>query len=337
MTEAQKQNLTSLIKTSAILNEAEREEWLMLLGLMNDKQMGELERILTPKPPEVKTEAKKTSLSHIVNLPKPETPQKAPEKPVIQPQKNFSKFAEHLNQILAEKDLPVGEKPVQANLPKPVVPIKPIPKPTPPPPPKPPMVPNQSSVYDIMPVVVEQPIYLKKSLPPKMAQEPVEDSWVQSPEVSNKIINKIIDNPSSPHMEEPRPEPEIHAGLQNQGSLMRAAMMKQRESATAPVSPKAELSSNIKLKEVADVSLLNLQQWKLENPLAITKRLKELVASHGYHEVLFNLQKSPVYNNYIDSGLKSLESGKSFVGLGEDYMNKKQFEDFTDLLRELQV
>jgi hypothetical protein len=215
MTDQQKQHLTQLIKTSAILNAQEREEWLMLLDLMNDKQVGELERILTPATPfangaaspGAKPAPANLPMTHIVNLPKPPQPKPAQDK-------TLSKFAEHLNQILAEKDLPPSEQKSPLDLPKGETkpPAAPKPKPQPPAVAPAPPAPTEvreaqpkSSIYDIMPVVVEQPIYLKKSLPPKVAPAPPEDldgygrydksteERVQSPAVSGKIINNIFD------------------------------------------------------------------------------------------------------------------------------------------------
>lgn len=42
------EKIRPLVKSSVLLNETERQEWLMLLELMNDKQLVELQRILEP-------------------------------------------------------------------------------------------------------------------------------------------------------------------------------------------------------------------------------------------------------------------------------------------------
>jgi hypothetical protein len=42
------QRLTQLVQSSSILNAQEKAEWLSLMGLMNDKQLSELEEILKP-------------------------------------------------------------------------------------------------------------------------------------------------------------------------------------------------------------------------------------------------------------------------------------------------
>lgn len=47
---AKMQYLSRLVQTSSILNAQEKTEWLTLMQLMNDKQLGELEEILKPAP-----------------------------------------------------------------------------------------------------------------------------------------------------------------------------------------------------------------------------------------------------------------------------------------------
>lgn len=70
------QRLSGLVQGSSILNAQEKAEWLSLMGLMDDKQLAELEEILqssapaapTPKPSPI-MEAPTPTLSHISNLP----------------------------------------------------------------------------------------------------------------------------------------------------------------------------------------------------------------------------------------------------------------------------
>ena len=48
------EKIRALVKTSTILSPEERAEWLALLEVMDDKQLGELEKILTaPKNPQM--------------------------------------------------------------------------------------------------------------------------------------------------------------------------------------------------------------------------------------------------------------------------------------------
>jgi hypothetical protein len=78
------EKIRPLVKSSPLLNETERQEWLMLLELMNDKQLVELQRILEPinqpisqsaNQPAVKQEIQNQKkedeprLKHILNFP----------------------------------------------------------------------------------------------------------------------------------------------------------------------------------------------------------------------------------------------------------------------------
>lgn len=95
------QKITQLVQSASILNAQEKAEWLSLIGLMNDKQITELESILqgsgtapiaeisssAPKPSPI-IEAQTPSLGHISNLPSRMTdPRLAPKpsKPVVAP------------------------------------------------------------------------------------------------------------------------------------------------------------------------------------------------------------------------------------------------------------
>lgn len=122
MTQQQINNLKSLIQTSNILSGSEKTEWLGLLELMDDKQLGELEKILligkkqaqnqpeikpqavhlpsinTPVKPEP-VQAQMPKLSHIVNLPRIGNMQKVAEpKLAVEPPKPIVKI--QANQVI---------------------------------------------------------------------------------------------------------------------------------------------------------------------------------------------------------------------------------------------
>src|SRR3989344_2336566 len=67
--------IKQLVKSSPLLSPAEREEWLVLSGLMNDKQLWELREILSSNTqPQIQNIRPAFSeippLTHIMNLPK---------------------------------------------------------------------------------------------------------------------------------------------------------------------------------------------------------------------------------------------------------------------------
>ena len=336
MTDAQRNNLILLIKNSTILSFQEKEEWHMLLDLMNDKQVLELERILKPAPRVVASPPANLPLSHIVNLPKATAPRSAEFRPVSAPVKTSSKFAEQLNKILGEKEL-TTEK-TQLDLPPPP------PVPTPP-------IKNIVSPKPVLPsIVVPKSVtpapkpYIEIKEKPKTFDQIISsaDSLPEIKYDSDNLSDVDLRDISEKIQPQPKSQPSVRAGLQNQDMLFQAAILRPQRPATttaapAKLEPKVELSPSVQLSEVVDAAGLSLDLWKKENHMALTERLKKIIGKHGYHEVIFNLQKSPLYSSYIDAGLKSLESGKSFEGLGEKFMNKKEFEDFTDMLRELQV
>lgn len=91
------QQLKVLIETSAVLTPMERQDWLDMLELMNDKQLGELEIILkTPNFPK---------LSHIANLPAGVKLESKPaQKPAVPDPK--TKWLDDMKLVLSEKELP---------------------------------------------------------------------------------------------------------------------------------------------------------------------------------------------------------------------------------------
>jgi hypothetical protein len=153
--EVKKQRIIQLVQTSNILNAQEKADWLSLLELMNDKQIGELEEILQPKPiEEVVNKPKpaqvlptKFQIPESVPVPpKPPTPPKPQPKPIQQPfiEKSTLNHISNLpNQILDQhtfipakpqslpqqfrpvNKIPVAAKPVPEKTPVKVTPVQP--------------------------------------------------------------------------------------------------------------------------------------------------------------------------------------------------------------------
>jgi hypothetical protein len=134
ITEQKSKQIQRLIKNSKVLSEQEKIEWQALLELMNDKQVVELEEILTPKSVEPKPVAstdggQSSSLSHISNLPSqlsihktspetlPTTPSSAPApKPLPRPVAPIVSRPD-TSPPLQSRPAPVSEPtPVQPNL-----------------------------------------------------------------------------------------------------------------------------------------------------------------------------------------------------------------------------
>ncbi len=109
----QAERLKRMISTSTILSQQEKQEWMDLLIVMNDKQVSELETILTAP------EEQKSNLSHISNLPSsvaqtvlkssPVPVAKYPlSKPRIVKPTAFKDWEAKLRRTLQEKELSSG-------------------------------------------------------------------------------------------------------------------------------------------------------------------------------------------------------------------------------------
>lgn len=138
MQQDREEKLKNLINSSSILTPGEKAEWVILVDVMNDKQAGDLEKILASGITETKAPAMNPNpatagmpqLSHIMNLPAASVSRPAP--PLVpQPDpKKAAAFAARLKNIVSEKELPEGEREnalPAPEKPKPVQPVKPQP------------------------------------------------------------------------------------------------------------------------------------------------------------------------------------------------------------------
>ncbi len=316
-----KQELIKLIDSSRLLNSAEKQEWTALLDLMDEKQAGELQKILnsakqpvmptiTPKstPPAMqqhKEEPKQESkpnpanlpLSHIVNLPNVPA-EKVPVKPAVGTQ--FDRFKKDLDKILNEKELPEP--------------------------------PHQPEVVKKMVNFPEKPKFTPSLPKINITEPPVKTAPPANPPVMPVNIHPI--------------QPPPRAGLEDTGIFMRAAAIKQEAGKNAVVAPHIEPKPaphisgpavNVKLENITDVLALTASGFNKQTHPVILEKLKKIITKNGYYQTIFNLEKSSLYQVYVDIGLKLLNNSGTFEGDGGKGMSKDQFEEFTDLLREIQV
>jgi hypothetical protein len=370
MLENQKEKIIKLINASSIFSPGEREEWLQLLDLMNDKQVLELERILNSTMPAVQSGSgpvQNMQLRHIVNLPVANAaesehainkyPLSPAVKPVI-PKPAFSKFASNLKNILEEKDLPSGNQ-----MPVRTLPVHGTPDPITTAPliapqlPKRPITPPQLKV-NLPPANLSNKGVVTAAPPqnqiPKVVKQPpvapmpksIEDTLtVKFPSKEPPIISK-------PSVAMPEV---IRSGLQNPSILLDAQLLKQRaalaekessknkgfsQSSSSSVQGQSQITP-FKIEALSDLSALSPAVLKTADIQVFKQKLKSLISSKGYHETRFNLEKSPLYAGYINTGVEMLKNGKNFETLDSApngyYMSQKEFESFTDLLREIQV
>lgn len=137
------EHLRLQIQASALLNDHEKADWLNLLELMNDKQLGELEEILAAPKPAPKP-APLPEMSHISNMPNTVAQRPAPA-PAPQ------------SAPVATKAPAVPPVPPPPPLSKPVIPRvlnpQPSPRPVPPPAPARPVPPPKTTPMN--PLVIE--------------------------------------------------------------------------------------------------------------------------------------------------------------------------------------
>lgn len=88
---------------------------------------------------------------------------------------------------------------------------------------------------------------------------------------------------------------------------------------------------------LADLALLDIKVMRENDYNSLFKKIKDFTGLYGYHETLFNLEKSPLYQAYIKSGSQALAQASGFEHLGPGCLTRQQFEKFVDLLRQIQV
>lgn len=103
-----------------------------------------------------------------------------------------------------------------------------------------------------------------------------------------------------------------------------------------PVNP--EQPGPKELNQPKDASLLTLVSMRTMDG-GLIPALKKLVGASNYFEVLFYLEKSPLYQTYLDTGRAALSSPAGTFPEqweGKSLMSKAEFEAFSDLLKSIQ-
>jgi len=345
------EKIKGLINSSPILTATERTEWLGLLDVMDDRQRGELERILLGGTPpkqggEASNFAKASSdklqlssagsqiprLSHIMNLPNLGSVERisnagttltstfakaSADKPALSQrergeiagikqspvQNNTSGFASKLKAMFKEKELPAGNEELElpdggANRNKEIE--------------------NRNREIDEIRGQKVQTPAPKPFFPVK--EKPLADF---KPVKSIPPVKSTLSAPKISPPPVPKPKAVVPVAMP----------VKPTPIAAVPVA-KAPARVAQSINSPGDLALLGNQALR-DTPLdTLVKIIKILTAKYGYFEVIFNLEKSPVFKNYIDSGLKLL-AGQS--GSDGDNLTKEEVEEFADLLAKIQT
>jgi hypothetical protein len=307
-----------LISRSALLSASEKQQWLEMLGLMNDKQMIDLIAILQPPKTVARTPVlpvgsselagQTPRLPHITNLPLGIGLQPS-ARPVLaaKPTRSISGLVlPKLKEIFAEKELPPPK-------PQPALADHTEGEPTPIQPPSP-QIGNLGLRY-----VPPQPPAAQPSFSP--ATEPAPATPPLPPAASAPVPPK-------------GPEPTA-AGRAEAVSVA-------PRSDQAPAPPR--FFREVKVDSLQDVANLSLNAFRATGVERLAKELTKLVKKHGYFEVLVNLEQSQLYKKYLDIGQASLTNNLTFAQLLavqtprlEVQMTKEEFESVADLLQRLQT
>ena len=336
-------NIRSLVQSTPLLGPSERGEWMALLESMTDGQLLELKRLLEPSgtaQAAPKGTAPGAFLSHIVNLPSsdPGKPQPAVSaaapKPVMPvPSARPISFARDLEEALAEKELPPPKAPTTFKPDISVVKQQLQAEPPAAPPPH---------AKVVFPEILPTPPKPVPQAPP--ASGPVKIS-------SQKVLEET--GTTVPPATEP-----FRAGLKDTQVFVQAQREKQRQQEqqseqlserVANARPDLSVLSaanplSFKIKGANDVSGLSPRIWKSENHDSLLHALFSAIEDYGYHPVIIALEKSALYQSYINTGIQILQDGSSFEelqekegSLDETYLTRREFEEFTDLLRKIQA
>jgi hypothetical protein len=88
------------------------------------------------------------------------------------------------------------------------------------------------------------------------------------------------------------------------------------------------------LKDASELSVADLKQHAVGT---FFRKLQRLSVQSGWHEAVFNLEKSPLYKAYVNTGAQLLKNQANFEkipvqGGSAEQLDRKDFEQFTDLL-----
>jgi hypothetical protein len=362
--------LKELVQTSTILSSSEKNEWVALLGLMDDRQLTELYKILSdakaneqknkPQPKPVNLEPEAPRLTHILNMPRfgqdgaylknpvlPTPPSEIKKPDTLPVQKTSEKklgFIQRLKNILAEKELPAPKvgpileitAPHLAKKPEPVTfGLKTISRPSDVKKPlNPPVVPIPKN-KPLNPPAIKKPL---DNFPTKSNAMPISNlAQIKASLIkpSNLNTQSGISFGKSSNSDKEKLISEIKKGLEQKEA--NPALQVSLNAKNVSI-----LSGNLQLDTLEDLEgHLTPNIFGVEELSSLVRKIKNLVAAKGYHSVIFNVEKSSLYKAYIRTGAEILNNQMSFDAMankdGNEYLTRESFEECADLLRQIQA
>lgn len=324
----QQQKLAQLIKTSQVLHNDERQAWLAMLSVMNDKQASDLFGILnmplTKKSiqfePDTDKDQKQPSLRHIANLP--------------------TEMAYHMDSGSSPSQ-PVAVKRVQSE--RTPAPKQTAPRPAAPHPDMAQVIKQRLEEKELPPSHEPSPLRLSEhgepfAKPVVRQSQPVtsgEDAEIQT--MRRKIVEPQQDRPvlkARPDQQtnEYIPLDQLLKERKNRADVREAT----RVAVEAETNDKNPLADPIQeLKTIDDVSACSLKTLRNQGFKSLNDQFIALVRKHGYFAVSLRFEQSPLYKQYLEAGKGWLLSNS--VDSSSNVFSKAEFEKVTDFLRNMQV
>lgn len=340
----QEQKLKALIASSPILNATERVEWLALLELMNDKQLGELEKILdlnqsaangiqqTVSQPTNK-QVNNLANQNIVNNKQPVTNNTPPPEKqlphlthIVNLPNHWSEQAgKHLSKQLKKNvSNKTGEKKGFANKLKQIFGEKELttPKPT-----------YQLEIAEHSVLDLNKLDANKQNLPNPAKKLPV----VVAPPVPVKnknVVGELVKPEWKPQNINDNSKGKFVPGVNFEKSRAEnIENIKQHVKETQG----SRKNTNINLHELSDLKSLTIDYIQSCDFSSLVDKLKQLIVKFGYFNVLFNIEASKVYKSYLSTGLKLISEGQEQQLIADEgVLDKEEFEKFADLLAKIQ-
>jgi len=361
--------IKQLVKSSSLLSQTEREEWLVLSGLMNDKQLWELREILSSNTqPQIQNIRPALSeipqyhpvrgtppLTHIMNLPKAGTAvfphqEVRSKNQEVRVEEKKTKFWQKIKDVLEEKELPAGHlDPVkELELPAriqqaPVAPPLPVASP---------QAPKQDfkqqdfkretefsvGTLRVDKLVVSGEGQGQAETGGQLAQEIIKKNEARAGEKQNQAQRVAPNFPLKGNFSKQISEYEMAQSRSSEGREDERQLITGLEDpgilVEARIGGKAKGPSF--QEEAAKISSLEEAGRLSSSDLAknIALPLKNLAASFGYHRLVLSFEKSPLFQSYIATGLAAL-SGKRDLDAPAPggQLSRREFEKMADVLR----
>lgn len=342
------EKIRNLINQSEILTAVEKAEWLGFLELMNDKQLLELEEILSgsqktehtsivtpvlktsvknlPDPnqqgkpithylsheePKAAVKSQLPHLGHILNMPSvpKKTEAKLPEAKTI---KSKTGFFQRLSNIFQEKELPSGINEHELALPNPdLEPVK-----------------NSIGKIEVIGSIA-------KAVKSKPGESALNSKAYGLKKLPNMINVSGQQEEKTPSAFKTSATSELQPASKSQ--LPQAVSNMQAAQAVSSVNLRSRAGQNKNIKNLEELSLLTIQDLEEGDLNQLIKNIQNLVKQKNVHEALKHLEESPMYKSYMETGKKALLND-SFENLEEQgLINQEQFEMVADLLRQVKA